>query len=746
MALEIQKKYLLGEYQLDGDLHSLTRNGVAVPLSKKRFQVLLYLVEERQRLVTREELLERFWDGHEVYEENLTKCVSEIRKALDDQKPHRFIETVPAVGYRYIGPFAEAPMSMQPSVFAVERTRGVHVVVAEDDEARPALTAQSQPAQLTPHDTGKTHFVNQPIGKIVLAFALLVLIAIAIFFVYRSRGPQHPAQVIRTMQVTSGSGLDFYPSLSPDGSAIAYSSDRSGGFEIYVKQLAPGGREIQVTSDGQQNMQAAWSPDGKLIAYYSRGRGGIWLVPALGGLPQQLTDFGSYPAWSSDGAQIAFQSAGVGDYLTAESAGALAPSTIWVIATRAGTPRQITDPRHPAGGHGSPKWSPDGSRIVFAVFGGPKPNEIWSMRADGSDSRLVSVRAANPAYAPDGKWLYFAGDPPNTGYGLWRMAVSSDGIPGGEPTRVWSPGASDIKQLSLSADGKRIVYGATTLTSGLWSVSVASGSSAATGQPWLLTREISQRSTDPAFSPDGRKIAYGVLRPGADFAIWVANADGSEPYQLSSRGGRPGWTPKGDEVVFSLNARQGGSGIWGMPIAGGKERLLIELGTNVTFARLSPSGREAAFNSTKDGVTNLWLAKIDGGAPKQLTFDNESAGYPSWSPDGKLLAIGLKRGDNAYLAIVPSAGGDVTQLTFDKGVSAGNGWSPDGDKIVFAGCRNGIWNVYWISRTTKEQKQLTNYKKLNVVTRYPAWSPLGTQIVFEYTETTGNIWLLELGQ
>src|SRR5215510_14932337 len=108
MSAKIQKKYLLGEFELDTGLYSLSREGIPVALSRKRFQVLLYLVEERQRLVTRKELVERFWEGHEVYEENLTKCISEIRKALDDQhKPHRFIETLPAVGYRYIGPLEE---------------------------------------------------------------------------------------------------------------------------------------------------------------------------------------------------------------------------------------------------------------------------------------------------------------------------------------------------------------------------------------------------------------------------------------------------------------------------------------------------------------------------------------------------------------------------------------------------------------------------------------------------------------
>src|SRR5215510_11835105 len=101
-------KYRLGEYELDPSAYSLSRASSPVPVSRKRFEVLLYLVKERHRVVTRHELIGRFWDGLEVYEENLTKCISELRKALDDQhKPHHCIETIPAVGYRYIGAVEE---------------------------------------------------------------------------------------------------------------------------------------------------------------------------------------------------------------------------------------------------------------------------------------------------------------------------------------------------------------------------------------------------------------------------------------------------------------------------------------------------------------------------------------------------------------------------------------------------------------------------------------------------------------
>src|SRR6185503_572113 len=131
MAVEVSKKYLLGDFQVDPANHLLTRGQTPVALSRKRFQVLLYLLEHQGKLVTREELLAQFWDGSDVYEDNLTKCISEIRKALADQrKPYRLIETVPAVGYRFIGPLEEA---LQPAgtSFEVERTRGVKIVVEE---------------------------------------------------------------------------------------------------------------------------------------------------------------------------------------------------------------------------------------------------------------------------------------------------------------------------------------------------------------------------------------------------------------------------------------------------------------------------------------------------------------------------------------------------------------------------------------------------------------------------------------
>jgi DNA-binding winged helix-turn-helix (wHTH) protein/tetratricopeptide (TPR) repeat protein len=102
-------RFQIGEFELQPATRRLHRcDGSPVHLANRPFQVLLHLVANRSRVVPREELLQRFWDGRDVYDGALTRCLSSVRKALDDQgSPSRFVETRWAEGYRYIGPCVE---------------------------------------------------------------------------------------------------------------------------------------------------------------------------------------------------------------------------------------------------------------------------------------------------------------------------------------------------------------------------------------------------------------------------------------------------------------------------------------------------------------------------------------------------------------------------------------------------------------------------------------------------------------
>jgi eukaryotic-like serine/threonine-protein kinase len=577
--------------------------------------------------------------------------------------------------------------------------------------------------------------------------SLLLLVPVT-FAVYKrisnirpksSRLPQPPT-VLKTTQITNGSGLDVFAALSPDGNAIAFSSDRSGAFEIHINQLTPGSREIQITSDGGQNLAPAWSPDGKLIAYYSRNRGGIWVVPALGGVAKQLTQFGSRPTWSPDGSSIAFQSVPISNIDSNDRA--MPPSVLWLVPAQGGEARQLTKVGNPPGGHGAPAWSPDGKRIAFTVGDFFSSDlTIWSMSTNGSDLKQMAVGAFDPLYSPDGEKIYFAKD-----YGLWSLPIApEDGEVVGEPAQlIPATGHGRIRFLTISANGKKLAFSPLTSTSNIWSLPMSTNSDQATGSPVPLTGNADFRTFLPSFSADGSKIAYQTWPTGAvGTNLWLMDADGKNPAQLTTSGGTvPSWLNQ--ERVAFLRRREEGTMLLSVTLNGGNEKALLDFNDKVEYARLSPDGKQVAFNSKKSGTTNVWTISIDGRDAKRLTFDNELMAFPCWSPDGKFLAFQMKRGDDQHVAIIPSGGGTPTQITFDHGLSWSHSWSPDGNKIAFAGSRNGIWNIWWVSRLSKEEKQLTNYTKLNAYVRYPSWSPLANQIVYEYAETTGNIWLMEL--
>jgi DNA-binding winged helix-turn-helix (wHTH) protein len=129
---ELQLRYVLGEFELEPETHRLLKSGEQIHLSNKPFKVLTFLIEHRNRIVSREELLEHFWDGHDVYEETLTRCIATIRKALSDSTDiPRFIETKWAEGYRFVHPVEEVA-----SDFEIERTRAIKIVVEEESETQ----------------------------------------------------------------------------------------------------------------------------------------------------------------------------------------------------------------------------------------------------------------------------------------------------------------------------------------------------------------------------------------------------------------------------------------------------------------------------------------------------------------------------------------------------------------------------------------------------------------------------------
>jgi DNA-binding winged helix-turn-helix (wHTH) protein len=120
--VDMARQFHIGDFELDPAARRLRRrSGELLHLANRPFQVLLYLVLHRDRLVPRSELLEQFWDGRDVYDNSLTRCLSTVRKALEDQStPARYVETRWAEGYRYVGSCEEVE-SRQLVVLGPER-------------------------------------------------------------------------------------------------------------------------------------------------------------------------------------------------------------------------------------------------------------------------------------------------------------------------------------------------------------------------------------------------------------------------------------------------------------------------------------------------------------------------------------------------------------------------------------------------------------------------------------------------
>ena len=126
------RSYVLGDYVLETESQLLSREGQRVHLANRPFQLLVYLVEHRDQVVSRRDLLDIFWEGKDVYDDSLRKCLSTVRKALGDSSARpRFIETRYAGGYRFIGPVTELDDQTVTSEEIV-KTRGVRIVLEEE--------------------------------------------------------------------------------------------------------------------------------------------------------------------------------------------------------------------------------------------------------------------------------------------------------------------------------------------------------------------------------------------------------------------------------------------------------------------------------------------------------------------------------------------------------------------------------------------------------------------------------------
>ncbi|MBK7927906.1 MAG: PD40 domain-containing protein [Bryobacterales bacterium] len=702
-------------YQFDGVLvdpvaFRATRAGQPLTLEPRAFHLLLYLVENPNRLITKEELIQSVWSGAFVTDNALTRVIAQLRRELgDNPKSPRYIETIPTQGYRFLATVEIAPAPAAP---------------------KPAPSAPP-PARRLP--------------RLPLAISAALLLAAGAFLAGRQTNPISPTN-LQTLQFTTGEGLQLGAAFSPDGNTLAYASDKSGRFELYIRPLTPGAREIPLTSDGLMNIMPAWSPDGRWIAYHSAALNALRLIPATGGTPRTLSDFGLEPAWAPDSQRLVFRS---GVYLSPVTAdfGSLRASRLFLVNLSGGAPTPITDLPLGHGGHTSPCWSSGSNSVYFLTASSLTATTLWRLPMD-RPSQPEPLHRANSqtwfslACAPGGRDLYLSSATPAFEFSISRL---STGAPAALPQPILQTGLLVPRNLAVSSTGK-LAYTLMALSSNLHRLPLDPATGLPSGPPTELTRETGTRVTLPTFSPDGSLVAYNARRLGVQSDIYVVPSTGGEPEQITTNPApevMPNWLADSRTLVFT---RKSGNSASLVKVSVGDARTteLTPLVHGPNMARVSPTGDRFLFQSWASGHLGLYLSGMEQQPPLRLTPPNLDIGYASWSPNGARIAAELFENDFTHLIVLDAKGGPLRRLTRVPGQSWPNSWAPDNDRIAIAGQRNGLWGLYSISASTGKEVTLLPPALARGFVRYPGWSPRGDSLVYERAEARGNLFILDL--
>jgi serine/threonine protein kinase len=261
---------------------------------------------------------------------------------------------------------------------------------------------------------------------------------------------------------------------------------------------------------------------------------------------------------------------------------------------------------------------------------------------------------------------------------------------------------------------------------------------------------------DPAFSPDGRSIAYS-WHPGsgANYSICVRSLSPDAPPRSLTNGGTedwgPAWSPDGRTIAFRRRGNQ--PGIYQVPVAGSPATLLASIAPQhqETLPQMSwsPDGRWiAAPDRDATRGTQIYLFPVRNGDKRQLTFNSTGTDHaPAFSPDGKLLAYascqsGVSACDVYVLSLRPGGPAETHRITHQDVYIRGIAWLPDGASLVYAaGERQSSKTFLWrVSLRPPGPPQRLDLAGSSV--RHPAISPAGGLLA--YTNLASNRWDLML--
>ena len=394
------------------------------------------------------------------------------------------------------------------------------------------------------------------------------------------------------------------------------------------------------------------------------------------------------PTFSPDGDRIAFVWGGE----TQDN------PDIYLKLIGPGPPLRLTT--DPAWDH-SPAWSPDGRQIAFLRGHPPARGEmgLYLIPAlGGQERKLAETRMPGNFllgtclnWSPDGRWLAVCDREDDSPFPLSVFLLSVDT---GERRRLTSPTEGEDVSPAFSPDGRTLAFAryAPGFTSDLYLLDLDEDLTPK-GEPRRRTF-TEATTTSPVFTPDGRDIVFSS-GPFGNPSLWRVPVSGSaspERLPFGERGDYPGISRQGNLVY---TARDLNMNIYrlNLPVADGVTGTAVKFISSSRWdheSQYSPDGKRIAFVSTRSGSSEIWRCDSNGSNPVQLTsLGTPWTRLPRWAPDGKSIGFSSDAEGHSDVYVVDAEGGAPRRLTSDPWYEAGPAWSRNGEWIYFFSERSG---------------------------------------------------------
>ena len=541
------------------------------------------------------------------------------------------------------------------------------------------------------------------------------------------------------------SGEDHFPSVSPDGKTMAFSSNRDGTMRVWLKQLSTGD-EVALTAG--PDVLPRFSPDGSQILFvrgeYRTAPNGLattadlYRVAVIGGQPKRIATAASAADWSPDGKTIVFARA---------TANPLAAS-VWIMPADGGEAKEIAQWRDRFAG--PPRFSPDGKSIAVPSFpalaGGGAVLEMLS--PDGRKHSTLAVPGSlgtfsNVVWDPDEKFVYFV-QQLNARFGASRL-LREDVRSAVLTPLVWLP--FEVNGVEAIGSG-RIVADSAAARQNLAEIDLENPSAP---PRWLARGTSTDRQ--PVYSPDGQWIAFCSNRSG-NLDIWEISTKTGALRRMTDDAADdwdPGFTRDG-KLIWS-SGRTGRLEIWVAEADGSSPRAVTHRQTDCENPTGTPDG-SIVFAVTNDPAIGMWKIRPDGSGGERLGGAGSCINVPETSPDGKYAAC-PDLGVGPLRAVRLSDGGalpftiDVPHSRITETQMGRVRWSPEGRKVYFIGQdENGINGIY--SQDFDPERKDTSVSRKKVAAFDPNFeaesfgvSPDGRHLVVAFLERTYGIVTIE---